>query len=65
MSKDSRRLVGPEGSVAYKAYNKDAQRESKKGRGGRGSEEQRKVFLKTNVISQAKGSAYLEQGGTR
>ena len=66
MSKDSRRLVGPEGSVAYKAYVKDAQHENNRDRrGGRGNEEHRKVFLKTNVIGQAKGSAYLEQGGTK
>ena len=66
MSKDSRRLVGPEGSVAYKAYVKDAQHENNRDRReGRGNEEHRKVFLKTNVIGQAKGSAYLEQGGTK
>ena len=66
MSKDSRRLVGPEGSVAYKAYVKDTQHENNRDRrGGRGKEEHRKVFLKTNVIAQAKGSAYLEQGGTK
>ena len=66
MSKDSRRLVGPEGSVAYKAYVKDAQHENNRDRReGRGNEEHRKVFLKTNVIAQAKGSAYLEQGGTK
>ena len=66
MSKDSRRLVGPEGSVAYKAYVKGAQHENNRDRReGRGNEEHRKVFLKTNVIGQAKGSAYLEQGGTK
>ena len=66
MSKDSRRLVGPEGSVAYKAYVKDTQHENNRDRReGRGNEEHRKVFLKTNVIAQAKGSAYLEQGGTK
>ena len=66
MSKDSRRLVGPEGSVAYKAYVKDTQHENNRDRReGRGNEEHRKVFLKTNVIGQAKGSAYLEQGGTK
>ena len=34
-------------------------------RAGRGAAQQRKVFLRRGVISQAKGSAYLEQGGTK
>jgi exosome complex RNA-binding protein Rrp42 (RNase PH superfamily) len=32
---------------------------------GRGIAEQRQLFLRTGVISQAKGSAYVEQGSTK
>ena len=32
---------------------------------GRTNDEQRKVYLKTGIISQAKGSAYLELGDTK
>ena len=32
---------------------------------GRSNDEQRKVYLQTGVISQAKGSAYLEIGDTK
>jgi exosome complex component MTR3 len=62
MSKDSRRIVGPEGSVPYSAYMPAPAAVS---RGARAPDTQRKVFLKTEVVSQAKGSAYLEQGGTK
>merc|ERR1719290_822197 len=43
MSKDSRRLVGPEGSMPYSAY----------------------MAAKEVAGRQGKGSAYLEQGGTK
>ncbi len=32
---------------------------------GRGISEHRQLFLRTGVISQAKGSAYVEQGSTK
>ena len=63
MSKDSRRIVGPEGGVPYSAYVE--RREEVAARQGRGEGEHRKVFLKTGVVSQAKGSCYLEQGGSK
>jgi len=34
-------------------------------RDGRGIAEHRQLFLRTGVISQAKGSAYVEQGATK
>ena len=35
------------------------------GRTGRKEDEQRKIFLKSGVISHAKGSAYVELGDTK
>jgi len=64
---DNRRITGPENSVDYRAYVKKAQNcEKSKGRpDGRGQTVHRKVFLKTGVITQAKGSSYIEQGRTK
>jgi len=64
---DTRRIQGPENSVDYRAYIKKAKCSSKPtGRSdGRAKSEHRKVFLKTGVITQAKGSAYIEQGRTK
>jgi len=62
--KDNRRIVGPENSVPYSAYDKEQGQENLR-KGDRKLEEHRKLFLKTGVISQAKGSAYIEQGGTK
>jgi len=64
---DTRRIQGPENSVDYRAYVKKAKSSSQRpGRpDGRAKSEHRKVFLKTGVITQAKGSAYIEQGRTK
>ena len=61
---DGKRLTGPETSLPYSVFSSCPKEEKERGgRGdGRGAEQHRKVFLSTGVISQAQGSAYLEQG---
>ena len=62
---DGKRLTGPETSLPYSVFSSSSElQEEEKGgrREGRGPGEHRKVFLSTGVISQAQGSAYLEQG---
>jgi len=65
MPTDSRRIAGPESSVPYSVYLANKQKEKSKERVGRALDSHRKIFLKTDVISQAKGSSYVEQGGTK
>ena len=63
---DGRRIAGPEKSLPYRVYqliNKPEQRSERSE--GRKSDAHRKIFLSTGVISKAKGSAYIEQGGTK
>ena len=58
---DGKRLPGPESSLPYSVFT-SGQEEERGGRGeSRGAGEHRKVFLSTGVISQAQGSAYVEQ----
>uniref|UniRef100_A0A023GHI3 Exosome complex component MTR3 n=1 Tax=Amblyomma triste TaxID=251400 RepID=A0A023GHI3_AMBTT len=66
--RDSRRNCGPETAKSYVLYQK---REltlldsSGKRHDGRQFGDVRPIFLKTGVVSQAKGSAYVEMGNTK
>jgi len=68
---DSRRINGPEISHDYRNYIKDKSHSSErdtlvdKRQDGRSKDEHRLIFMKTGVISQARGSAYVEQGQTK
>lgn len=60
---DGKRLAGPESSsLPYSVFTSG---QSARAREGRGAEELRKIFLSTGVMSQAQGSAYIEQGRTK
>lgn len=68
---DPKRINGPETTVQYDIY---ASADSKKKKEtvdlekrseNRSHHELRKIFLKTGIVSQAKGSAYIEQGDTK
>ncbi|XP_023348880.1 exosome complex component MTR3-like [Eurytemora carolleeae] len=63
MGVDSKRFTGPQDSVDYRLFSQQTNFQTK--RIGRTNDEQRKVYLKTGIISQAKGSAYLELGDTK
>ncbi|XP_012218596.1 exosome complex component MTR3 [Linepithema humile] len=67
---DQKRINGPETSVPYEIYipseAKDSGMQSNiPKRHGRSHNELRNIFLKTGIISQAKGSAYIEMGDTK
>ncbi|KAI8387264.1 ribosomal protein S5 domain 2-type protein [Blakeslea trispora] len=66
---DRRRVNGPETSVPpiYKREEKDgsALGKDKKRLDNRGFEDLRPIFLKTGLITQANGSAYIEVGNTK
>ena len=65
---DTRRIVGPETSVPYTAYQAKSDKDKldlANRSEGRAVDSHRKIFLSTGVISQAKGSAYIEQGRTK
>ena len=65
---DTRRIVGPESSIAYSVYQinkKEVKLDLSKRSEGRDIDSHRKMFLSTGVISQAKGSSYIEQGRTK
>ncbi|XP_065168184.1 exosome complex component MTR3-like [Atheta coriaria] len=73
---DNRRINGPENTVPYTLFTKlntksfkeqvqDAIPVNGKRSDGRKHLEHRKIFLKTGVVSQAKGSAYIEVGKTK
>ncbi|XP_008553793.1 exosome complex component MTR3 [Microplitis demolitor] len=72
MPVDQRRINGPEVSVPYQIYvdstsSKTENPENclKKRKDGRKFQDVRKIFIKTGVVSQAKGSAYIELGKTK
>ncbi|XP_067013327.2 exosome complex component MTR3 [Anabrus simplex] len=76
MPTDNRRNQGPESSTPYLLYVNCKEKEytdyvadivSKDGtrKDGRKWDEQRRIYMKTGIISQAKGSAYIEQGNTK
>ncbi|XP_031837971.1 exosome complex component MTR3 [Nomia melanderi] len=68
---DQKRLNGPEVSFPYHIYSNINDKGDKvkydlsKRNDKRTNSEIRKIFLKTGVISQAKGSAYIEMGNTK
>ncbi|CAD7080939.1 unnamed protein product [Hermetia illucens] len=67
MSRNQRKIAGPVASTPYILFtdklNKPAK--LKKRRDGRKDDEQRQIYVKLGVTSQAKGSAYLEMGQTK
>ncbi|KAL0811914.1 hypothetical protein ABMA28_009326 [Loxostege sticticalis] len=76
MPLDYRRFNGPEDSVSYKRFTKDYLKSyselynnliDEKGRrkDGRALEEARSMFARTDMVSQAKGSAYIELKKTK
>ncbi|XP_054009498.1 exosome complex component MTR3 isoform X1 [Hylaeus anthracinus] len=71
MPVDHKRINGPDVSVPYQIYsdtdNKDVKikHDFTKRKDKRAMNEMRKIFLKTGVVSQAKGSAYIEMGTTK
>ncbi|XP_047370509.1 exosome complex component MTR3-like [Vespa velutina] len=68
---DHKRINGPEVSVPYNIYiNSNCEEKYTKNniserKDGRAHNERREIFLKTGIISQAKGSAYIEMGDTK
>lgn len=66
MPTDSYRFTGPEDSIDYRVFMPpDDQLSPAKTRKDRKAGEQRKIYPKMGVISQAKGSAYIELGDTK
>ncbi|XP_063984389.1 exosome complex component MTR3-like [Diachasmimorpha longicaudata] len=72
MPVDQRRINGPEVTVPYQLYidasSKSAEKKLdllNKREDGRAHSDVRKMFVKTGVVSQAKGSAYIEVGTTK
>lgn len=69
---DQKRINGPEVSVPYEIYTTCSLKEKciqknnfHKREDGRAHNERRDLFLKTGIVSQAKGSAYIEMGDTK
>lgn len=67
---DTRRVQGPESSRDYKSYaslSKALLKDSKRSirHDNRSAGDHRSVYFRTGVISQARGSAYVEQGDTK
>ncbi|KAG8227779.1 hypothetical protein J437_LFUL006413 [Ladona fulva] len=71
MPVDTKRIQGPEVSVPYDQFLAQQSQQSneeaigKERIDGRKSDELREIFLKTAVLSQAKGSAYIEMNNTK
>ncbi|XP_037033549.1 exosome complex component MTR3-like [Bradysia coprophila] len=77
MPYDNKRINGPDSSISYQYHSKANlktyedklkelfQQENELRVDGRRNTEARKMFLKSGVISQAKGSAYIELGNTK
>ncbi|CAG5081819.1 Similar to exosc6: Exosome complex component MTR3 (Danio rerio) [Cotesia congregata] len=72
MPVDQRRINGPEVTVPYQIYvdstsskTENPEKFLKNRKDGRQNQELRKIFIKTGVVSQAKGSAYIELGKTK
>jgi len=71
MPTDTKRLAVPEKTVPYQLYlppkniSLNPFDANNKRSDGRKAEEMRPIFIKTKVVTQAKGSAYLEVGNTK
>ncbi|XP_063706799.1 exosome complex component MTR3 [Culicoides brevitarsis] len=67
MPVDHKRINGPEASLSYKLYSVDYLKALEKEieRTDRGNEEPRKIFLESGILSNARGSAYIEMGNTK
>ncbi|XP_043482147.1 exosome complex component MTR3-like [Leptopilina heterotoma] len=71
MPVDQKRINGPEISIPYSVYidrsvkDKSQENSLKKREDGREFNELRKMFVKVGIVSQAKGSAYIEMGRTK
>lgn len=75
MPVDHKRINAPEDTIAYHLYSTASKHQkavlldeiigNNKRSDGRTFTDHRKLFLKTGVVSQAKGSAYIEQGDTK
>lgn len=71
MPVDQRRINGPEISIPYQIYRSinekkhEKEYDIEKRQDGRGNDDVRDMFLKVGIISQAKGSAYIEMGNTK
>lgn len=68
---DQKRINGPEISIPYQIYKSinenDYEKEYnfEKRHDGRRNDDMRDIFLKAGIVSQAKGSAYIEMGNTK
>ncbi|XP_018332361.1 exosome complex component MTR3 [Agrilus planipennis] len=74
MPVDNRRITVPENTTCYNLFTKSKSFKNRcehfintsgKRPDGRKAEEHRKIFLQMNVVTQAKGSAYIEVGKTK
>ncbi|XP_026273736.1 exosome complex component MTR3 [Frankliniella occidentalis] len=77
MPTDNRRIQGPEISTPYCVFGSSTENEDEDGcfkstdplsstrKDGRALLEHRKIYMKTGVVSQAKGSAYIELNNTK
>lgn len=71
MPVDQKRINGPDASTSYEIYvysetkDNEMQRNVSKRHDDRSDNELRNIFLKTGIVSQAKGSAYIEMGNTK
>ncbi|XP_011706780.1 PREDICTED: exosome complex component MTR3-like [Wasmannia auropunctata] len=71
MPVDQKRINGPDASTSYDIYihsevkDNGTQPNAPKRHDNRSNNELRNIFLKTGIISQAKGSAYIEMGDTK
>ncbi|XP_077280292.1 exosome complex component MTR3 [Temnothorax americanus] len=68
---DQKRINGPDASTPYDIYIHSEVKEDEiqpgapKRHDGRSNKELRNIFVKTGIVSQAKGSAYIEMGDTK
>jgi len=62
---DLYRNAGPEDSIDYKIFQQKETKPQSIERSDRKDDELRRMFMKTGVISHAKGSSYLEVGDTK
>uniref|UniRef100_A0A336LLY7 CSON010529 protein n=1 Tax=Culicoides sonorensis TaxID=179676 RepID=A0A336LLY7_CULSO len=67
MPADQRRINGPDASHSYKLYSKEYLQalENQLNRTDRGNEESRKIFIESGILSNSRGSAYIEMGNTK